>query len=83
MKDEVEAARTAAINKEIKRVLTDLLLKVCHCMARFSRTCTSVLNSARLPFLTFVLLSFQVTDDLFNEIATKVMNEDDSSAERE
>ncbi|XBI95462.1 hypothetical protein VPH35_031921 [Triticum aestivum] len=47
--DEVEAARTAAINKEIKRVLTEVLLKV--------------------------------TDDLFNEIATKVMNEDDSSAE--
>uniref|UniRef100_A0A8R7Q9J8 Uncharacterized protein n=1 Tax=Triticum urartu TaxID=4572 RepID=A0A8R7Q9J8_TRIUA len=39
----------AAINKEIKRVLTEVLLKV--------------------------------TDDLFNEIATKVMNEDDSSAE--
>nr|XP_045088258.1 uncharacterized protein LOC123493446 [Aegilops tauschii subsp. strangulata] len=47
--DEVEAARMAAINKEIKRVLTEVLLKV--------------------------------SDDLFNEIATKVMNEDDSSAE--
>ncbi|XP_044968132.1 pollen-specific leucine-rich repeat extensin-like protein 2 isoform X3 [Hordeum vulgare subsp. vulgare] len=47
--DEVEAARTAAINKEIKRVLTEVLLKV--------------------------------TDDLFNEIATKVMNEDNLSAE--
>ncbi|KAK3143467.1 hypothetical protein QOZ80_4AG0300690 [Eleusine coracana subsp. coracana] len=47
--DEIEAARTAAINQEIKRVLTEVLLKV--------------------------------TDDLFNEIATKVLNEDDSAAE--
>ncbi|XP_048552230.1 uncharacterized protein LOC125532097 [Triticum urartu] len=47
--DEVEVARMAAINKEIKRVLTEVLLKV--------------------------------NDDLFNEIAAKVMNEDDSSAE--
>ncbi|CAM0902198.1 unnamed protein product [Alopecurus aequalis] len=46
---EVEAARMAAINQEIKRVLTEVLLKV--------------------------------TDDLFDEIATKVMNEDDSSDE--
>ncbi|EMS57623.1 Pyruvate kinase [Triticum urartu] len=46
--DEVEAARMAAINKEIKRVLTEVLLKV--------------------------------SDDLFNEITAKVMNEDDSSA---
>ncbi|XP_051219596.1 uncharacterized protein [Lolium perenne] len=45
--DEIEKARTAAINHEIKRVLTEVLLKV--------------------------------TDDLFDEIATKVMNEDDSS----
>ncbi|XP_062184503.1 uncharacterized protein LOC133888325 isoform X2 [Phragmites australis] len=47
--DEIEAARVAAINQEIKRVLTEVLLKV--------------------------------TDDLFDEIATKVLNEDDSSAE--
>ncbi|CAO2036881.1 unnamed protein product [Urochloa humidicola] len=47
--DEIEATRMAAINQEIKRVLTEVLLKV--------------------------------TDDLFDEIATKVMNEDDSSAE--
>ncbi|XP_006653845.2 arginine/serine-rich protein PNISR isoform X2 [Oryza brachyantha] len=47
--DEIEAARMAAINQEIKRVLTEVLLKV--------------------------------TDDLFDEIATKVLNEDDSSAE--
>ncbi|TVU16454.1 hypothetical protein EJB05_40020, partial [Eragrostis curvula] len=47
--DDVEAARAAAINQEIKRVLTEVLLKV--------------------------------TDDLFYEIATKVLNEDDSSAE--
>ncbi|KAK6930962.1 PNN-interacting serine/arginine-rich protein [Dillenia turbinata] len=43
--DYVEAARTAAINQEIKRVLTEVLLKV--------------------------------TDELFDEIATKVLNEDD------
>ncbi|GAA0140757.1 hypothetical protein LIER_02050 [Lithospermum erythrorhizon] len=43
--DDVEAARTAAINQEIKRVLTEVLLKV--------------------------------TDELFDEIATKVLNEDD------
>uniref|UniRef100_A0A7N0TE85 Uncharacterized protein n=1 Tax=Kalanchoe fedtschenkoi TaxID=63787 RepID=A0A7N0TE85_KALFE len=43
--DYVEAARTAAINKEIKRVLTEVLLKV--------------------------------TDDLFDEIATKVLGEED------
>jgi len=48
-KDEIEASRVAAINREIKRVLTEVLLKV--------------------------------TDDLFDEIATKVLNEDDSSAE--
>ncbi|KAM0883394.1 hypothetical protein ACQ4PT_031662 [Festuca glaucescens] len=47
--DEIEKARTAAINHEIKRVLTEVLLKV--------------------------------TDDLFDEITTKVMNEDDSSDE--
>ncbi|VAH15020.1 hypothetical protein VPH35_007581 [Triticum aestivum] len=43
--DEVEAARMASVNKEIKRVLTEVLLKV--------------------------------SDDLFDETATKVMNEDD------
>ncbi|XP_068665541.1 uncharacterized protein [Aristolochia californica] len=43
--DEVEAARTAAINQEIKRILTEVLLKV--------------------------------TDELFDEIATKVLNEED------
>jgi hypothetical protein len=41
----VEAAKTAAINQEIKRVLTEVLLKV--------------------------------TDELFDEIATKVLSEDD------
>ncbi|KAH9318573.1 hypothetical protein KI387_020342, partial [Taxus chinensis] len=44
--DEVEAARTAAINQEIKRVLTEVLKKV--------------------------------TDDLFDEIAQEVLDEDDS-----
>ncbi|KAG5240777.1 hypothetical protein OIU76_014307 [Salix suchowensis] len=43
--DYVEAARTAAINQEIKRILTEVLLKV--------------------------------TDELFDEIATKVLDEDD------
>ncbi|KAG2708162.1 hypothetical protein I3760_05G179200 [Carya illinoinensis] len=43
--DDVEAERTAAINQEIKRVLTEVLLKV--------------------------------TDELFDEIATKVIGEDD------
>ncbi|KAL6547392.1 hypothetical protein OROMI_023113 [Orobanche minor] len=47
--DEVEAARTAAINQEIKRVLTEVLLKV--------------------------------TDELFDEIATKVLKEEDLSVE--
>ncbi|KAL2547038.1 cyclin-related [Forsythia ovata] len=47
--DEVEAARAAAINQEIKRVLTEVLLKV--------------------------------TDELFDEIATKVLNEDDLTVE--
>ncbi|TKY58691.1 arginine/serine-rich protein PNISR isoform X3 [Spatholobus suberectus] len=47
--DQVEAARTAAINQEIKRVLTEVLLKV--------------------------------TDELFDEIATKVLAEDDFTAE--
>ncbi|KAL4347598.1 hypothetical protein GQ457_17G001070 [Hibiscus cannabinus] len=47
--DYVEAARTAAINQEIKRVLTEVLLKV--------------------------------TDELFCEIATKVVNEDDPIVE--
>jgi hypothetical protein len=51
LQDEIEAARMAAMNQEIKRVLTEVLLKV--------------------------------TDDLFDEIATKVLNEDDPSAERE
>ncbi|XP_057948350.1 uncharacterized protein LOC131144024 [Malania oleifera] len=49
--DYVEAARTAAINQEIKRVLTEVLLKV--------------------------------TDELFDEIATKVLNEDDLTIEVE
>ncbi|MED6180704.1 hypothetical protein PIB30_012580 [Stylosanthes scabra] len=47
--DLAEAARTAAINQEIKRVLTEVLLKV--------------------------------TDELFDEIATKVLEEDDLVAE--
>ncbi|KAG0494055.1 hypothetical protein HPP92_005049 [Vanilla planifolia] len=47
--DEVEAARSAAINQEIKRVLTEVLLKV--------------------------------TEELFDEIATKIVNEDEPIAE--
>ncbi|KAL2344390.1 hypothetical protein Fmac_005675 [Flemingia macrophylla] len=47
--DQVEAARTVAINQEIKKVLTEVLLKV--------------------------------TDELFDEIATKVLAEDDLTAE--
>lgn len=47
--DFVEGARTAAINQEIKRVLTEVLLKV--------------------------------TDELFDEIATKVLDEDDLAVE--
>ncbi|KAL5759893.1 hypothetical protein ACOSQ2_018731 [Xanthoceras sorbifolium] len=47
--DYVEAARTAAINQEIKRILTEVLLKV--------------------------------TDELFDEIATKVLSEDDLTVE--
>ncbi|XP_058195577.1 uncharacterized protein LOC131311940 isoform X2 [Rhododendron vialii] len=47
--DDVEAARTVAINQEIKRILTEVLLKV--------------------------------TDELFDEIATKVLNEDDLTVE--
>ncbi|KAA8529629.1 hypothetical protein F0562_034271 [Nyssa sinensis] len=47
--DYAGAARTAAINQEIKRVLTEVLLKV--------------------------------TDELFDEIATKVLREDDLSVE--
>uniref|UniRef100_A0A5B7AZ34 Uncharacterized protein n=1 Tax=Davidia involucrata TaxID=16924 RepID=A0A5B7AZ34_DAVIN len=47
--DYVEAAKTAAINQEIKRVLTEVLLKV--------------------------------TDELFDEIATKVLSEDDLTGE--
>ncbi|XP_027347393.1 lysine-specific demethylase 9 isoform X2 [Abrus precatorius] len=47
--DQVEAARTAAINQEIKRVLTEVLLKV--------------------------------TDELFDEIATKVLTEDNLTTE--
>ncbi|XP_019166599.1 PREDICTED: uncharacterized protein LOC109162332 [Ipomoea nil] len=49
--DDADAARTAAINQEIKRVLTEVLLKV--------------------------------TDELFDEIATKVLNEDVLSIEAE
>ncbi|KAL1216466.1 hypothetical protein V5N11_008834 [Cardamine amara subsp. amara] len=44
--DEMDAARTTAINMEIKRILTEVLLKV--------------------------------TDELFDEIATKVINEDEA-----
>ncbi|KAK7361566.1 hypothetical protein VNO77_03636 [Canavalia gladiata] len=47
--DQVEAARAAAINQEIKRVLTEVLKKV--------------------------------TDELFDEIATKVLTEDDLTTE--
>lgn len=49
VEDYVEAARTAAINQEIKRILTEVLLKV--------------------------------TDELFDEIATKVLEEDELSVE--
>ncbi|TMX02176.1 hypothetical protein EJD97_022480 [Solanum chilense] len=48
---EVEAARTAAMNQEIKRVLTEVLLKV--------------------------------TDELFSEIATRVLSEEDLSVDVE
>ncbi|CAH8337391.1 unnamed protein product [Eruca vesicaria subsp. sativa] len=44
--DEMDAARSTAINSEIKRILTEVLLKV--------------------------------TDELFDEIATKVINEDEA-----
>ncbi|GFY88233.1 cyclin-like protein [Actinidia rufa] len=47
--DYVEAAKMAAINQEIKRILTEVLLKV--------------------------------TDELFDEIATKVLSEDDITVE--
>ncbi|KAI3941229.1 hypothetical protein MKX01_029803 [Papaver californicum] len=47
--DDMEAAKTAAHNQEIKRVLTEILLKV--------------------------------TDELFDEIATKVLDEDDVTVE--
>ncbi|KAF5793634.1 putative PNN-interacting serine/arginine-rich protein [Helianthus annuus] len=49
--DYVEAARTAAVNQEIKRILTEVLLKV--------------------------------TDELFDEIATDVLEEDDLNVEVE
>ncbi|KAJ8760379.1 hypothetical protein K2173_014349 [Erythroxylum novogranatense] len=49
--DDAEVARTAAINQEIKRVLTEVLLKV--------------------------------TEELFDEIATKVLNEDNLPHEME
>ncbi|MCD7465360.1 hypothetical protein HAX54_001167 [Datura stramonium] len=48
---EVEAARTAAVNQEIKRVLTEVLLKV--------------------------------TDELFNEIVTRVLSEEDLTVDVE
>ncbi|XP_060214012.1 uncharacterized protein LOC132641136 isoform X2 [Lycium barbarum] len=48
---EVEAARTAAMNQEIKHVLTEVLLKV--------------------------------TDELFNEIATRVLSEEDLTVDVE
>ncbi|XP_019439224.1 PREDICTED: transcription elongation regulator 1-like isoform X2 [Lupinus angustifolius] len=47
--DEEDLVRTAAINQEIKRVLTEVLLKV--------------------------------TDELFDEIATKVLSEDDATSD--
>ncbi|XP_070666468.1 uncharacterized protein [Malus domestica] len=49
--DQVEAARTVAINQEIKHILTEVFLKV--------------------------------TDELFDEIATKVLTEDDLTVEVE
>ncbi|XP_076901022.1 uncharacterized protein LOC143555343 [Bidens hawaiensis] len=49
--DYVKAARTVAVNQEIKRILTEVLLKV--------------------------------TDELFDEIATKVLEEDDLNVEVE
>ncbi|KAJ4823298.1 hypothetical protein Tsubulata_028573 [Turnera subulata] len=49
--DSAEAARSAAINQEIKRILTEVLLKV--------------------------------TDELFDEIATKVLDEDNLTVEGE
>lgn len=49
LQDDVELARTAAMNAEIKRLLTEVLLKV--------------------------------TDELFDEIATKVLDEDELNVE--
>jgi hypothetical protein len=87
--DEIEAARMAAINQEIKRVLTEVLLKVISLhegyLTRFNGTCTYALRNTTMlvPFFLLAFLSFQVTDDLFDEIATKVMNENDSADECE
>ncbi|GFP82663.1 hypothetical protein PHJA_000409400 [Phtheirospermum japonicum] len=72
--DEVEAARTAAINQEIKRVLTEVLLKVV--APQFAN---KLLLRLQDMFLTMVL--WQVTDELFDEIATKVLKEDDLSVD--
>jgi hypothetical protein len=58
LQDEIEKARTAAINHEIKRVLTEVLLKVIYlhgCYStRFNRPFTSNLrNTTIIPFSYF------------------------------
>lgn len=64
--------RSAAINQEIKRVLTDVLLKVLISCVTFP------FFLCILPLVFIVALLFrQVTDELFEEIATKVLNEDE------
>jgi len=83
LQDEIEASRVAAINREIKRVLTEVLLKVY--LNLLSHDCICPKDARILVFSVVYPFWYhlQVTDDLFDEIATKVLNEDDSSAECE
>lgn len=77
IQDDTEIVRTAAMNQEIKRVLTEVLLKVwremiANCVAFYVHRAVPVNRSL---FLHYYIL--QVTDDLFDEIAQEVMDEDE------
>ena len=63
------------MNQEIKRVLTEVLLKV---------TTVKIFvfaNPFFMEVMTFVFFFEQVTDELFDKIATKVLDEDNLTAE--
>lgn len=63
---------TAAMSKKIKRILTEVLLKVAP---------ASMIINYEYSWKCINIIFRQFTDELFEEIASKVLGEDDISSE--